>query len=114
MRALKTTIGILGLALLGGCAGYGPNYDPYFHTKTGAVVGGLAGAVIGHQLDDDDGRYVGAAAGAVTGGAVGNYMDRHYQPGPQRPSPYYGSPGYGQPSSYPGYGRPYAGYPVRY
>ena len=50
--------------------------DPYYHTKSGAGVGAVTGAVIGHQLDDDHGRYYGGAAGAVIGGAVGNQMDR--------------------------------------
>lgn len=50
--------------------------DPYQRTKTGAAVGAVAGAILGHQLDDDAGRYVGAAVGALAGGTVGNYMDR--------------------------------------
>lgn len=56
---------------LGACAAN----DPYARTKTGAAVGAVAGAILGHQLDDDSGRYVGAAIGALAGGAVGNYMD---------------------------------------
>lgn len=44
-------------------------------TGTGAAVGAVAGAVLGHQVDDDKGRYVGAVAGALAGGAVGKYMD---------------------------------------
>lgn len=44
-------------------------------TQTGAAVGAVAGAVLGHQVDDDKGRYVGALAGAIAGGAVGKYMD---------------------------------------
>ena len=57
---------------LSGCAADDPNR----RTKTGAAIGAVAGAVLGHQLDDDAGRFVGAAVGAVAGGAVGNYMDR--------------------------------------
>lgn len=53
--------------------------DPNRRAKTGAAIGAVAGAVLGHQLDDDKGRYVGAVVGAVTGGAVGNYMDRQEQ-----------------------------------
>jgi outer membrane protein OmpA-like peptidoglycan-associated protein len=53
--------------------------DPYRRTKTGAGVGAVAGAVLGHQLDDKSGRYVGAAVGALAGGAIGNYMDRQQQ-----------------------------------
>lgn len=58
--------------LLAGCAAN----DPYQRTKTGAAIGAVAGGVLGHQLDDDAGRYVGAAVGALAGGALGNYMDR--------------------------------------
>ncbi len=53
--------------------------DPYWHTKAGAGVGAVSGAVIGHQLDSRSGRFVGAAVGALTGAAVGNYMDRQQQ-----------------------------------
>ncbi len=50
--------------------------DPNRRTKTGALIGAVAGAVVGHQIDDDKGRYVGAVAGAIAGAAVGNYMDK--------------------------------------
>ncbi len=60
---------------LGACAAN----DPYARTKTGAAVGAVAGAILGHQLDDDSGRFVGAAIGALAGGAVGNYMDGQQQ-----------------------------------
>lgn len=42
----------------------------------GTGGGALLGGVIGHQLDDDAGRYVGAALGALAGGLIGNYMDQ--------------------------------------
>jgi len=50
--------------------------DPYRSTKTGAVIGGIAGAVIGNQSSRSSNRYLGAAVGAMAGAAVGNYMDR--------------------------------------
>ena len=53
--------------------------DPYWHTKAGAGVGAVSGAIIGHQLDSRSGRFVGAAVGALTGAAVGNYMDQQQQ-----------------------------------
>ena len=53
--------------------------DPYRRTKVGAATGAVLGGVLGHQLDDDSGRYYGAAAGAILGGALGNYMDRQEQ-----------------------------------
>jgi outer membrane protein OmpA-like peptidoglycan-associated protein len=56
---------------LAGCAADDPNK----RAKTGAAIGAIAGAVLGHQLDDDSGRYVGAAVGALAGAGVGHYMD---------------------------------------
>ncbi len=53
--------------------------DPNRRAKVGAAIGAVAGAVLGHQLDDDSGRFVGAAVGALTGAAVGNYMDKQQQ-----------------------------------
>jgi len=58
--------------LLAGCAADDPNK----RAKTGAAVGALLGAVAGHQMDGDKGRYIGAVVGAIAGGAVGNYMDQ--------------------------------------
>jgi len=49
--------------------------DPHRRAKTGAAIGAVAGAVIGHQFNSGAGRFVGAAVGAVAGGLVGNYMD---------------------------------------
>lgn len=43
--------------------------------QTGAAIGAVAGAVFGHQVDGDKGRYVGAVVGALAGNAVGKYMD---------------------------------------
>ncbi len=60
-----------GMVLLSACASDGS----ISRTGTGAAVGAVAGAVLGHQVNDDQGRYVGALAGAIAGGAVGKYMD---------------------------------------
>lgn len=57
--------------LLGGCA----QDDPNRRAKTGAAVGAVAGAVLGHQINGKSGKWVGAAVGALAGGAVGHYMD---------------------------------------
>ena len=57
---------------IGGCA----TDDPNRSTKTGAIIGAIAGAVIGNQGDSDTQRYAGAAVGALAGAAVGQYMDR--------------------------------------
>lgn len=71
-RKLALVTVLSGALTLAGCA---TNDDPHQQAKIGAAVGAIAGAVIGHQLDDDSGRYVGAAVGALAGGAVGHYMD---------------------------------------
>ena len=63
---------IASVALVAGCA----TDDPNRRAKTGAVIGAIAGAVIGNQGDSDSDRYLGAAVGALTGAAAGNYMDR--------------------------------------
>ena len=57
--------------VLVGCA---PD-DPNRRAKTGALIGTVIGGVLGHQIDDDKGRFVGAAVGAISGAAVGGYMD---------------------------------------
>ena len=50
------------------------------NTAVAAVIGAVAGAVIGGQLDDggnrDRGILVGAAVGATAGATIGAYMDR--------------------------------------
>lgn len=58
--------------LLAGCTAQD---DPNRRAKVGAAVGAVAGAVLGHQMDDDSGKWVGAAVGALAGAGVGNYMD---------------------------------------
>lgn len=75
MNKRKIIVTALVSAMVAGCA----TDDPNRQAKTGAVIGAVAGAVLGHQLDDDSGRYVGAAVGALAGGAVGHYMDNQEQ-----------------------------------
>jgi outer membrane protein OmpA-like peptidoglycan-associated protein len=65
----------VGALLLSACA----ENDPNRRAKTGAAVGAVAGAVLGHQLDSKSGKWVGAAVGALTGAAVGHYMDNQQQ-----------------------------------
>ena len=105
MRRSLTVLTLVAASLGLGACSYS---DPYYHTSAGALLGGATGAVIGHQLDGKDGRYVGGAAGALLGGAVGHYADHQrlqYEtqrqayrippPPPANPYPY--------PSSYPYY-----------
>lgn len=61
-----------GALLLGACT---QQDDPNRRAKTGAAIGAIAGAVLGHQMDHGSGKWVGAAVGALAGAAVGNYMD---------------------------------------
>lgn len=48
-------------------------------TAVGALGGAVIGGVIGHQVNDKNGRYVGAVLGALAGGAIGRYMDQQQQ-----------------------------------
>lgn len=73
---MNKALGVVVLAGIVGLAGCTDPTDPNRKTKTGALVGAVAGAVIGHQVDHDRGRYVGAALGALAGGGVGYYMDK--------------------------------------
>lgn len=41
----------------------------------GAIIGGIAGGVLGHQVGGGRGRDVATAAGAVAGAAIGNNID---------------------------------------
>lgn len=64
--------GLAASLAISGCAADDPNR----RAKTGAVIGSIAGAVLGKELHGDKGMLIGAAFGAITGGAVGNYMDK--------------------------------------
>jgi len=60
---------VLGLS---GCMG---EDDPNRRAKTGAAIGAVTGAIVGHQVSRGSGKWVGAAVGALAGGGVGHYMD---------------------------------------
>lgn len=68
---MKKVVIVAVAAALAGCA----TDDPNKRAKTGAAIGAVAGAVLGHQLDGRSGRYAGAAVGALAGAGVGHYMD---------------------------------------
>ncbi len=74
MKALNMSLiaATATLMLVTGCA----TDDPNRRAKAGAALGVVAGGVIGHQINDKNGRYAGAVVGALTGAAVGNYMDK--------------------------------------
>ena len=60
-----------------GCAG--PNNHTERGAATGVVLGGLAGAVIGHNKNrrGAEGAAIGAVVGGLLGGAVGNQQDKN-------------------------------------
>lgn len=70
-KTLLTGSLLLSASLITGCA----TDDPNRRAKTGAAIGAIAGAVLGHQTDSKHGREVGAVVGAVAGAAIGDYMD---------------------------------------
>ena len=45
-------------------------------TGSGAIIGGLIGAVIGHQIGDGNGRSAATGVGAVGGAILGNEIER--------------------------------------
>ncbi|NKF22514.1 OmpA family protein [Solimonas marina] len=72
MKYARIAIVAVTIATLSACA----TDDPNRRAKTGAVIGGIAGAVLGNNVSHATGApYVGAALGALAGGAVGHYMD---------------------------------------
>ncbi len=110
--------------LLASIAGSGSSGQA--QTKDGAILGGVAGAVIGgivgHQNDETpEGALIGGAVGAITGGMIGNYRQQqqrlryyeqqrysytqpqgyHYHPATPThvyPHTVYGQPVYSQPA----------------
>ncbi|HVZ98783.1 MAG TPA: YMGG-like glycine zipper-containing protein [Caulobacterales bacterium] len=112
----------LGLAQPAAAQNY-PSYNDAYaaqsqqcqQTKTnrtvgGAILGGLAGAILGSHTaargHRSDGALLGAAVGAAAGGAIGNSSARHggecQAPAQGAYDPYYGQP-YGQQGGYDGY-----------
>ena len=74
---LLLTVGA-SLAGLSSCthqAAYGPNTTR--DAATGAVIGGLAGGIIGNQSNHaGEGILLGAALGGLSGAAIGNQKDQ--------------------------------------
>lgn len=66
---------VLGLALAGLLATSCATDDPNRRSKQGAVLGALAGAVIGNQAKNKNGKIIGAALGGIVGYKVGQYQD---------------------------------------
>ncbi len=79
MKLQKTLIGLVIAGTLTGCATTPVNLTANQRLAAGATLGAIAGAVAGHQVHDKNGRYVGAALGALAGGAIANYMNQQQQ-----------------------------------
>ena len=68
---------VLLVILTAGCAADG-GMPTMGHRETGAIIGGVGGAVIGamaYNRNRTKGALIGAVGGALAGGAVGRYMD---------------------------------------
>ncbi|MBB5744433.1 OmpA family protein [Brevundimonas variabilis] len=86
MRKNSAITGVALAAMLGVSACQ--TYDPYSstptrnNTATGAIAGGLGGALLGYLTNTSNGEQgrrnalIGAGVGALGGAAVGSYMDR--------------------------------------
>lgn len=77
MKHSTLSLLIAGL-LLAGCAGTETGLSK---TQTGALIGGLAGAVAGGATGDHSAKriLIGGALGAAAGGGIGYYMDRQQE-----------------------------------
>lgn len=71
----------LGLSACTNADRFGGGEDPNKNTKSGALLGGLVGAVAGIAMGDDEesrrrGAVIGAAVGAGAGGLIGQRLDQ--------------------------------------
>lgn len=85
----RLTVGATLVSMLAGCTTpYGrPDY-----TANGALIGGASGAAIGAMADrrsPGTGALIGGVAGLITGGIIGNSLERRERPAPPV---YYSSP----------------------
>lgn len=97
---MKTIVACFGLALASAVSLPAQFFRP--ETVSGAIIGGVAGAVIGHNDDRHgwEGAAYGAAAGALIGTWVGESRDRH---GVRVPRPVYRVDRYGHSSRHRSY-----------
>ncbi|NOQ94946.1 MAG: OmpA family protein [Methylophaga sp.] len=72
----KLALAVAIVSVLSACA----TDDPNQRAKNAAIIGAVAGAVIGHAVENDKGGLlVGAAVGAAAGAGIGHYMDKQQQ-----------------------------------
>jgi len=75
----KAAAALVILSLFAGCAEKGQTIQPGDKTKSGALLGALAGATLGaltSKHHKGKNAIIGAAAGAALGGAIGYNMDK--------------------------------------
>lgn len=88
---MKTTVSVLTLALAAAIPVQAQMFRP--ETVSGAVLGGVAGAIIGNNSGRGghgwEGAAYGVAAGALLGSAVGQSRERSTYQGTQVPVPVY-------------------------
>ena len=71
--------GLAGMIALSACTDPAMTGDPNERTKSGALLGGLIGALGGAAMTGDDpvrGAVIGGAVGAGTGAVIGNILDK--------------------------------------
>ena len=74
---LSSLLPAVVLPLFIGCAGFGDR-ETSTETATGAVIGGITGALIGEHNDEPlAGAIIGSTAGALLGSAAGQANERH-------------------------------------
>ncbi len=80
-KTLLTIIAAASALTFSNCANpYGPGAsNAQRDTATGALLGGAAGAIIGHQSGRGlEGAAIGAGAGAIGGNMIGRNKDAQY------------------------------------
>lgn len=83
--SIRTSVSFFLPALAFALASTTAQADDRQHAVAGALIGGAAGALIGHELRGRDGALVGGALGAATGVAVAtsNRRDTDYRERPR-------------------------------
>jgi len=72
----KRVLAIVIASILSACA----TDDPNQRAKNAAIIGAVAGAALGHSIENDKGGLlIGAAVGAAAGAGIGHYMDKQQQ-----------------------------------
>ncbi|MEM9318343.1 MAG: OmpA family protein [Pseudomonadota bacterium] len=76
---ISGAIGVIALTALGACMPMTQSSEPGSRQQQGLFTGAVLGGLLGAAIDEDDrgrGLIVGAAGGALTGTAIGAYLDR--------------------------------------